>query len=171
MPLSTIGWKLSSLLRLLIAALSLETVSQHGTSKGASQRRERVRFLSPDNLNDVKEFRTRLQRAELDLAKFLLGIVEALLEFKRGSEDPQKVEENRMHLETIEKGEYREGRGWYGTAIWFRSHNRDATFLKEERGSFEMGCGILLVGGGSIKANSLGFGIIDANRTVLICGA
>src|SRR5207248_928538 len=69
---------------------------------------------SPDNLNDVKEFRTRLQRADLDLAKFLLGIVEALLEFKRGSEDPQKVEENRMHLETIEKGEYREGRGW----IW-----------------------------------------------------
>jgi len=65
-------------------------------------------------LNDVKEFRTRLQRADLDLAKFLLGIVEALLEFKRGSEDPQKVEENRMHLETIEKGEYREGRGW----IW-----------------------------------------------------
>jgi len=114
MPLSTIGWKLPSLLRLLIAALSLETVSQHGTSKGASQRRERARFLSPDNLNDVKEFRTRLQRADLDLAKFLLGIVEALLEFKRGSEDPQKVEENRMHLETIEKGEYREGRGW----IW-----------------------------------------------------
>jgi len=114
MPLSASGWKLPSLLRLLIAVLSLETVSEHRTSKGASQRHEKARFLSPDNLNDVKEFRTRLQGADLDLAKFLLGILEALLEFKHGSEDPQKVEEKRTHLETIEKGEYREGRGW----IW-----------------------------------------------------
>jgi len=73
-----IGWKLPGLLHLLIAVLSLETISQQKTSKGASQRHEKVRFLNPDNLSDVKEFRTRLHGAGLDLAKFLLRILEAL---------------------------------------------------------------------------------------------
>src|SRR2546429_6804428 len=58
-----------------------------------------------------------------------------------------------------------------GTAILFLLHNQQARSLNEESGSLETECGILLVGDGSIKANSLGFGIIEANRTVLICGA
>src|SRR5947199_64530 len=51
------------------------------------------------------------------------------------------------------------------------SSNCESTSGLEESGSLETECGILLVGDGSIKANSLGFGIIEANRTVLICGA
>ncbi len=53
----------------------------------------------------------------------------------------------------------------YGTAISFRSQNQDATFLNEERGSSEMGFGILLVEDGSIKADSSESGSIEANRT------
>src|SRR5947209_18356060 len=58
-----------------------------------------------------------------------------------------------------------------GTAILFLLHNQQARSLNEESGSLETECGILLVGDGSIKANSLGSGSIEANRTVLICGA
>src|SRR5947209_14740060 len=54
-----------------------------------------------------------------------------------------------------------------GTAILFLLHNQQARSLNEESGSLETGCGILLVGDGSIKANSLGFGIIDRKSTRL----
>src|SRR5437660_6815030 len=57
------------------------------------------------------------------------------------------------------------------TATSFLYQNHLASSLNEESGSSETECGILLVGDGSIKANSLGSGSIEANRTVLICGA
>src|SRR5437667_10883917 len=58
-----------------------------------------------------------------------------------------------------------------GTAMSFRHQNHLARSSNEERGSYRMGCGIQLAKDGSSRANSLEFGIIEANRTVLICGA
>ena len=112
MPTPTLGRKLPSLLHLLIALLTLKTVSQHRTPKGVSQRQEESRFLSSENMRDVREFRNRLHTADLDFARNLLTLLNAARELKHGSDDPERIEERRIELETIEKGEYREGTGW-----------------------------------------------------------
>jgi hypothetical protein len=63
-------------------------------------------------MRDVREFRKRLLTADLNFARQLLKLFDAVRELRHGSDDPQKVEEKRTELETIVKGEYREGTGW-----------------------------------------------------------
>src|SRR5439155_17256628 len=58
-----------------------------------------------------------------------------------------------------------------GTATSFLYQTHLASSSNEERGSYRMGRGIQPAKDGSSRTNSLGFGIIEANRTVLICGA
>ena len=112
MPTPTLGRRLPSLLHLLIALLTLKTVSQHRTPEGVSQRQEESRFLSSENMRDVREFRKRLHTADLGFARNLLRLLDAVQELKHGSDDPERVEERRNDLETIAKGEYRESTGW-----------------------------------------------------------
>jgi len=112
MPTPTLGRRLPSLLHLLIALLTLKTVSQHRTPEGVSQRQEESRFLSSENMRDVREFRKRLHTADLGFARNLLRLLDAVQELKHGSDDPERVEERRIELETIAKGDYREGTGW-----------------------------------------------------------
>jgi len=52
-----------------------------------------------------------------------------------------------------------------GTAVSFLHQNHLARSSNEERGSYRMGCGIRLAKDGSSRANSLEFGITEANRT------
>ena len=112
MPTPTLGRKLPSLLHLLIVLLTPMTISQRKIPKAVSQRQEESRFLSSENMRDVREFRKRLHTADLDFARNLLRPLDAVRELKHGSDDPERVEERRNELETIEKGEYRESTGW-----------------------------------------------------------
>ncbi len=108
----TLGRKLPSLLHLLIALLTPKTINQRRIPKGVSQRQEEIRFLSSESMRDVREFWKRLHTADLDFARNLLRLLCAVLELKHASDDPERVGERRIRLETIEKGEYREGTGW-----------------------------------------------------------
>ncbi len=74
--------------------------------------RKESRSLSSENMRDVREFRKRLHTADLDFARNLLKLLDAVLELKHASDDPERAEERRIRPETIEKGEYREGKGW-----------------------------------------------------------
>src|SRR5438552_18951830 len=58
-----------------------------------------------------------------------------------------------------------------GTATSFLYQNHLASSSNEERGSYRMGRGIQRGKDGSSRTNSLGFGIIEAYRTVIICVA
>ncbi len=69
-------------------------------------------MLNSESMRDVREFRKRLHAADMDFARNLLNLFELVREAKHGSDDPEKVEEGRIHLETIVKGVYREGTGW-----------------------------------------------------------
>ncbi len=77
-----------------------------------SKPQKEPRFLSSEKMRDVGEFRRRLHAADMDFARLLLKLFGVVLEMKHGSDDPQKVEERRIDLETIVKGEYRQGTGW-----------------------------------------------------------
>jgi len=63
-------------------------------------------------MRDVRQFQKRLHTASLEFAKNLLKLFEAVRESKYGSDDPEEIEKRRIELETIEKGDYREGTGW-----------------------------------------------------------
>ncbi len=113
----------------------MKTVSQHRTPKGVSQRQEESRLLSSENMRDVREFRKRLHTADLDFARNLLKLLNAARELKHGSDDPERIEERRIELETIEKGSVARAQAGYGTAMSFLHPNQTAPFLNEERGS------------------------------------
>jgi len=63
-------------------------------------------------MRDVRQFQKRLHTVSLEFAKNLLKLFEAVRESRHGSEDPEEIEKRRIELETIEKGDYREGAGW-----------------------------------------------------------
>ncbi len=112
MPTHRFGRTLPSFLNLLIVLVSPDSASQHRTPRGVLPRQREIRSLSSENTGDVREFRKRLHTADLDFARNLLKLLEAVREVKFGSSDPDRVEERRIELETITKGEYREGIGW-----------------------------------------------------------
>ena len=70
------------------------------------------RYLRSDNPREVREFQKKLHQADLDWSKNLLEIFEEFREITYGSDDPKKIEERKLKLETIEKGEFRNGVGW-----------------------------------------------------------
>jgi hypothetical protein len=102
----------SSLFELLAALLVLGTASRSRTSKKSSRWQKEIRLLSSENTRDVREFQKRLHAADLGFAKRLLKLFETIEESKFGSDDPMKIEERRIELETIERGEHQVGRGW-----------------------------------------------------------
>jgi hypothetical protein len=106
--------RLASLLHLLVVLLSTGTVGQSKRSREVSRSEKETGFLSSKNTRDVTEFQRRLHKADLDFARDLLELFDGVRELKNGSDDPKKVAEQRTELETMVKGEYREGRGW----IW-----------------------------------------------------
>ncbi len=61
-------------------------------------------------MGNVRQFQKRLRTASLEFAKNLMKLFEAVRESGHGSEDPEEIEKRRIELETIEKGDYREGR-------------------------------------------------------------
>ncbi len=77
-----------------------------------SGRQSETSLLRSENMKDVREFRKRLHKADLDFARHLLKLLGTVHELSQGSDDPQKVEEKRIDLETIVKGEYHQGTGW-----------------------------------------------------------
>src|SRR5437667_12867207 len=58
-----------------------------------------------------------------------------------------------------------------GTATSFLYQNHLASSSNEERGSYRMGRGIQPAKDGSSRTTSLGIVLIEAHRTVLICGS
>jgi len=52
-----------------------------------------------------------LNQADLAYARKILEFFEAVIDL-RGSNQPHKVEERRIELETIEKGQWKENVGW-----------------------------------------------------------
>src|SRR2546426_5288008 len=134
MPISANGWRLLSLLHLLIPALTQVAVKQRRKSKTAPQRQKETGFLTSKSMRDVREFQKRLHRADLDFARNLLELFDGVREMKQGSDDPQKVEEGRIRLETMEKGVYREGTGWiWNGHIVPPPHSTDAFFERRKR--------------------------------------
>src|SRR5438445_10114465 len=112
---ATIRRKLPSLLQLLVAVLIPATASRHRRSKQATRQEKKDPVLSSGNMGDVRQFQKRLRTANLEFAKNLLKLFEAVRESGHGSEDPEEIEKRRIELETMEKGDYREGTGWTWT--------------------------------------------------------
>ncbi len=86
-------------------------------------------------MRDVREYQKVLHKANLDFATNLLELFDAVRELKHGSDDPERVEKRRIHLETMEKGEYREGTGWVWNGHVVPPPGSTSAFLNEERGS------------------------------------
>ena len=63
-------------------------------------------------MRDVRQFQKRLHKASLEFAKNPLKLFEVVRESRYGSDNPEEIEKRRIELETIEKGDYREGTGW-----------------------------------------------------------
>lgn len=64
----------------------------------------------------------------------MLRILDGLMEFTLGSDDPKKVEEERIHLETMDKGEYRQGTGWiWNDHVVPEPESRSPFFERRER--------------------------------------
>jgi hypothetical protein len=97
---------------LLVAVLIPATASRRRGSKQATRQQKKDPVLSSENRRDVRELQKRLHTASLEFAKNLLKLFEAVRESRHGSEDPEEIEKRRIELETIEKGDYREGTGW-----------------------------------------------------------
>ena|SRR5438128_3438249 len=108
----TISRKLPSLLHLLVAVLIPATASRRRGSKEATRQEKKDTILSSENMKDVRQFQKRLHTASLEFVKTLLKLFEAVRESRYESDDPEENEKRRVELETIEKGDYREGTGW-----------------------------------------------------------
>ncbi len=96
----------------VITLISLETFSQREPPKGSSRRQRESRPLNPENVKDVRDFQKKLHKADLNIARQLLRLIKTIRELKHDSDDPRKIEERRVELETITKGRYRDGIGW-----------------------------------------------------------
>ena len=97
---------------MLVAVLIPATASRRRGSKQATRQEKKDAVLSSENMRDVRQFQKRLHTVSLEFAKNLLKLFEAVRESRHGSEDPEEIEKRRIELETIEKGDYREGAGW-----------------------------------------------------------
>ena len=104
--------KLPSLLHLPVAVLVPATASRRRGSKEAKRQEKKDTVLSSENRRDVRELQKRLHKASLEFAKNPLKLFEVVRESRYGSDNPEEIEKRRIELETIEKGDYREGTGW-----------------------------------------------------------
>ena len=104
--------KLPSLLHLLVAVLIPATASRRRGSNQATRQEKKDTVLSSENRRDVRELQKRLHKASLEFAKNPLKLFEVVRESRYGSDNPEEIEKRRIELETIEKGDYREGTGW-----------------------------------------------------------
>jgi len=107
-----INGKIPPLLQLFLILLNVQGVSHHRSSKETPRGQEEVGFLNPKTLDDVQEFQKLLHTASLGEAKRLLELFDSIREIRNESDDPEKIENRRIHLETIEKGQYHPGIGW-----------------------------------------------------------
>ena len=124
-----INGKIPTLLHLLLILLNVERVSHHRSSKETPRQQEGVGFLNPKTLDDVQEFQKVLHTASLDEAKRLLELFDSIRRIRNESDDPEKIENRRIHLETIEKGQCHQGIGWVWKGnICSRAH-RNHRFL------------------------------------------
>ena len=107
-----INRKIASLLQLLLTLLNIQTVSHRRPAKEAPPRQEEKRVLDPKTLDDVQELLKVLHKADLDYARKLLELFDSIRKIRDESDDPDRIEKRRIHLETIEKGQYHPGIGW-----------------------------------------------------------
>ena len=53
-----------------------------------------------------------LHKADLDYVRRLLELFDSIRKIRDESDDPDRIEKRRIHLETIEKGQHHTGIGW-----------------------------------------------------------
>ena|SRR2546425_10125602 len=113
---------------------TVRQTSPRGKTSHASARVREERYLRSDSARDVREFQKKLHSADLDWSKKLLELFEGVREMRHGSDDPKKIEERKLELETMEKGEFRAGIGW----VWNghsvpEPHTYDVHFQRRKR--------------------------------------
>src|SRR5881628_2715691 len=107
-----INGKIASISQLLLTLLSIQTVSHRRPAKESPPRQEEKRFLNPKTLDDVQELLKVLHKADLDYARKLQELFDSIRKIRDETNDPDRIEKRRIHLETIEKGQYHPGIGW-----------------------------------------------------------
>ena len=125
--------KLPSLLHLLVAVLVPATASRRRGSKEAKRQEKKDTVLSSENRRDVRELQKRLHKASLEFAKNPLKLFEAVRESRYESDDPEENEKRRVELETIEKGDYREGTGWTWNGHFVPSPQSTSPFFERRK--------------------------------------
>ena len=95
-----INGKIPPLLQLFLILLNVQGVSHQRSSKETPRGQEEVGFLNPKTLDDVQEFQKLLHTASLGEAKRLLELFDSIREIRNESDDPEKIENRRIHLET-----------------------------------------------------------------------
>jgi len=125
--------KLPSLLHLLVAVLIPATASRRRGSNQATRQEKKDTVLSSENRRDVRELQKRLHKASLEFAKTLLKLFEAVRESRYESDDPEENEKRRVELETIEKGDYREGTGWTWNGHFVPSPQSTSPFFERRK--------------------------------------
>ncbi len=118
---------------MLVAVLIPATASRRLRSKQATRQEKKDPVLRSGNMGDVRQFQKRLRTASLEFAKNLLKLFEAVRESGHGSEDPEEIEKRRIELETIEKGDYREGTGWTWNGHFVPSPKSSSAFFERRK--------------------------------------
>jgi hypothetical protein len=104
--------RIASLLQLLLTLLDIQTVGHRRPVKELPPQQEEKRSLNPKTLDDVQELLKVLRKADLDYARKLLELFDSIRKIGAESDDPDRIEKRRVHLETIEKGQYHPSIGW-----------------------------------------------------------
>ncbi len=99
------------LLQFLIVFLVLAACGRQRQSKRGPRDETRTRHLNSKNPRDVRTFQKILNKADLNYAKEILKLFEGVVDLG-GRNNPEKVEERRIELETIERGQWKENVGW-----------------------------------------------------------
>lgn len=99
-------------LYLIVGLITSRTVGNRQSPRTSPSTSKAAPFLTSGNERDVKEFQKKLRKADLNLARTILKISELIDQSNPRPDDPMKVEERRIELETIVKGDYRDGIGW-----------------------------------------------------------
>ena len=123
----------TSLVYLFTHLLIPRATGRPRTSKNVSSLKKETRLLSSKNMRDVREFQKRLHAADLRFAKNLLKLFAAIGDTKFGSDDPMKIDERRIELETIEKGEHQAGKGWTWNGHFVPSPQSTSPFFERRK--------------------------------------
>ncbi len=104
--------KFPILLQFLLTLLNIQSVSHRRSNKETPNWLEEKTFLNPKTLDDVQELLKVLHKADLEYARHLLELFDSIRKIRNETNDLDRIEKRRNHLETIEKGEYHPGIGW-----------------------------------------------------------